>query len=292
MHMRTTPRAVPVLLLVLLIGAAALPSAQRRRTDNASFGAPVATNTILAAPDAYVGKTITVSAGVEQILSPSVFLVDQRIAIGTSEVKAAGKPLLVLAPYLRAPLDETSRQGYLLVRGEIIRFDKAKIGMVPAGFDPGLSPEVLAQYHGQPVLVATLVLDSTYAVLGRKPPPPPTPEEIALTAAMKVIASNSAALRTATQEADSAAIAPAVAALAPAFSRVEAIFDDLGQSPAAQLARDAREGAVGTGRAVTAGDWNAAKASATAMNATCGACHGAYRDRQEDGTFRLRPGSY
>ena len=59
----------------------AVPSAQRRgRADNAAQGVPVATNTIVEAPDRYYGKLVTVSAGVEEMLSKTTFLLDQRRA--------------------------------------------------------------------------------------------------------------------------------------------------------------------------------------------------------------------
>jgi hypothetical protein len=63
---------------IVLIAATAMPSAQRRRADNANEGMPVATNRILQSPETYFGKRVTVSAGVEQVVSTTAFLVDQR----------------------------------------------------------------------------------------------------------------------------------------------------------------------------------------------------------------------
>ncbi len=102
----------------------AAPSAQRRRADNASEGIPVATNVIVQNPDAYYGKLVTVSAGVDQILSKTAFVIDQRKAAGAREVKAIGAPILVIAPYLTGPLDQKT---YLLMRGQVVKFDPAAI---------------------------------------------------------------------------------------------------------------------------------------------------------------------
>ena len=113
MNTRHTMMTCGVSLLVagtLLIVTVASPSAQRR-ADNASFGAPVATNTILQNPDEYYGKVVTISAGVEGILSKSAFVVDQRKAAGAGAMKAIGKPMLVLAPYLTVPLDKQEGVG-------------------------------------------------------------------------------------------------------------------------------------------------------------------------------------
>src|SRR5579864_1237038 len=83
--------------MLIVMGVAA--SAQRGRRaggDGNAAAAPVATNTILQNPDAYYGKLVTISAGVEQIFSRTVFLIDQRQGVGASEVKAIGKPILVI----------------------------------------------------------------------------------------------------------------------------------------------------------------------------------------------------
>src|SRR5258708_37767043 len=91
----------------LLLALSAAPSAQRRRGGaDPNAGVPVATNAIVENPDAYYGKRVTISAGVEQILSKSAFLVDQRKAVGQKETTAIGKPILVIAPYLSTPLDQ------------------------------------------------------------------------------------------------------------------------------------------------------------------------------------------
>src|SRR3954469_16681851 len=89
---------------VLLLGIAA-PSAQRRRGGgDADAGVPVATNTIVCNPEGVYGKPVTASARVEQGLLKTAFVVDKRKAVAPKQVAAIGKPMLVLAPTLAAPV--------------------------------------------------------------------------------------------------------------------------------------------------------------------------------------------
>ena len=205
------------------------------------------------------------------MLSKTVFLVDQWKAAGTEEAVPMGKPILVIAPYLSAALEH--RQ-YFLLRGQVVKFDPAAIGAAASGYALDLPPDMQARYLGQPVLVATSVVNSTSVELGRKPL---MPEEIAMTAAMKTIAPAFAALRAAADAAKAADVSQNTARLVPAFTQTEAIWDGLGQSPAAQWARDARAHAAAIDRAAAAGNWDAVKASAAELNQVCANCHGAYR---------------
>jgi hypothetical protein len=285
---RTAAGAVAALIGVTAL-TIATPTAQRRRGgDTAAFGAPVATNTILESPDQYYGKLVTVSAGLEQVVSKTAFVVDQRVVAG-NEAKPSGMPILVIAPYLTGKLDA---KNYLLIRGQLVRFDPAVMPRMAGGYELDLTPDLAARYAGRPVLVATSVLDSTYTELARKPVPPPSPDDLTLTSAMKSIAPAFAALRTAVQESKADAVTENALKLKTAFTQTEVVWDGVGQSPAAQWARDARGHADAIERAAAAGNWDAVKASAAALNQVCGNCHGAYRERQDDGTFRMMPGSF
>ncbi|MEP7309213.1 MAG: hypothetical protein ABJA98_27230 [Acidobacteriota bacterium] len=280
--------ALPGILVIVMLAA---PSAQRGRRGgaDANTGLPIATNTIQQNPDAYYGKAVTISAAVEQVLSKTVFLVDQRKAVGLSEVTAINKPILVIAPYLTGSLDQ---KHYLLMRGEIVKFDPAAIARVAADYKLDLAFDVVAKYQGQPVLLANSVMSSTSMELARKPMPPPTAEELSLSEAMKTINPVFAALRTAAQESKLDGITQNAAKLKPAFTQTETIWDDLGQSAAAEWAREARAHTAAIEGAASAGDWEAVKNSAGALNQLCQNCHGAYRDRLEDGTFRIKAGSF
>jgi hypothetical protein len=267
------------------------PGAQRGRrgNNNANQGLPLATNTIRQHPEAYYGKQVTVSAGVDQMLSTTAFTVDQWRAAGADEVKPIGKPILVVAPYLTNTLD---RRNYLVVRGELVKFDLAAMARVASDYKLDLGPDLWAKYQGQPMLLAASVLNSTYKELARKPIPPPTAQEASLSAAMKSISPAFADLRNAGDAANADLVASSVAKLLPAFDRTEAIWDDLGQSSAGQWARDAHERAATIGQAAAAGDWGAVKASAASLNQLCATCHGTYREREDDGTFRIKPGTF
>jgi len=85
-----TKRAIAAARLLigvwLLLAIATVHTQQRRRgNDNASFGTPVATNMILEDPDTYLGKAVTVTAGLDQVLSKTAFVVDQRKAVSATQ---------------------------------------------------------------------------------------------------------------------------------------------------------------------------------------------------------------
>jgi hypothetical protein len=154
---------------ILVMTAVAVPAAQRRRADNSTIGAPVATNTIATSPDRYLGKLVTVSAAVDQVLSKTAFVVDQRKAVGAKEVKAVGTPLLVIAPNMMGAVEPNR---YFLVRGEILKLSTEALAKAAAGYTLDVAPDVLAKYQGQPVMVANSVLDAKYAELVKAPAPP------------------------------------------------------------------------------------------------------------------------
>src|SRR6202011_3375538 len=106
-----------------------------------------------------------------QMLSKTAFLIDQRKAVGPKEMTAIGKPILVIAPYLSSPLDQ---KHYVLMRGEIMKFDTAAIARLAADHALDLASEIATKYQGQPVLLATSVRNAMYAELAAKPLPPPT----------------------------------------------------------------------------------------------------------------------
>jgi len=274
----------------MLIATVAAPGAQRTRPDNDGQGAPVATNRIAQNPDAYYGKVITVSASVEQILSKTAFVLDQqRKVVGSMDVQAAGTPVLVIAPYLSGRLDQKS---YLWVRGELVKFDATAVARVAPDYTLDLPAEMVAKYKGQPVLLANSVINSTRAELGKKPYPPPSAEELSLRVAMKAIGPAFVELQAAAKDSKGDVVSANAAKLLPAFTQTEEIWEDLGQVAASEWARTARDHADAIARAAANGNWDSVKTSAVALNRLCQNCHGAYRDRQEDGAFRIRPGSF
>jgi hypothetical protein len=276
----------------LLAGAAivfvltARVDAQRRRgNDNSAFGAPVATNTIVDAPDRYFGRLVTITAGVERMTSKTTFLMDQQKVAGPKDVKAVGKPILVIAPYLTSQLDQKK---YFLVRGQVVKLEPSALAKLAPDYVLDLPSDIGAKYRGQPVLVASSVLDSTYVELAKKPIPPLTQTDVALTAAMKTISPAFNALRTAAQESKADVVKTNLAEIGPAFAQAESVLGNLRHAAAAQ-ARDARTQVASIETALAAGNWDAVKSSAAALNQTCQNCHAAFRERQDDGTYRIKP---
>lgn len=269
---------------IVLIVATAAPNAQRRRTDNASEGVPVATNRILQNPDAYFGKRVTVSASVEQVLSGTAFVVDQRKLTGPTTVVPIGKPILVIAPYLKTAL---APQDYLLVRGQLVKFTLEALARLEPGYALDVAPEIGAKYSGQPVLVALSIRDAAFTEIAAKPIAPPTPEEVSMTAVMKTIGSSFSMLENAAEAKQAEMVTQQAVKLQPAFAEVAGIWGVVEQPAAAELARAAREHAATIERAVAAGDWPTAGSAVAALNQSCESCHRTHRQAQDDGTFRF-----
>ena len=260
--------------------------AQRRRgNDNSAFGVPVATNTIVDAPDQYFGKVVTITAGVERMVSKTTFLMDQQKMAGPKDVKGVGKPILVIAPYLTSSLDQKK---YFLVRGQVVKLEPSALAKLAPDYVLDLPQEVGAKYMGLPVLVASSVLNSTYVELAKKPIPPPTQADVALTAAMKTISPAFNALRAAAQESKADIVTTNLAEIGPAFAQAESVLGNLRHAAVTQV-RDARMQVASIETALAAGNWDAVKSSAAALNQTCQSCHAAHRERQDDGTFRIKP---
>jgi cytochrome c556 len=281
--------AVAGLLCVVLSAGVSAQRGRRGGGGNANAGLPVATNAILRNPTAYYGKQITVSAGVDRMLTKTAFLVDQWKMTGPKEVRPIGMPVLVIAPYLTNALDQ---RNYLIVRGELLRFDTAALARVASEYKLDLGPELWEEFQGQPILLAASVLNSTYTELSKKPILPPTANELALSEAMKTINPAFAALKTAVEGSNAGDVARNVAQLKPAFSRTEKIWDDVGQSSAGQWARDAQEFIGSIEHDAAGGDWDHVKFAAGKLNALCGSCHTTFRDRADDGTFRMKAGTF
>ncbi len=282
-------RAVVCVSVIVMMASSSILAQRGRRGGNTNAGLPLATNTVLGNPDVYYGKQITLSAGVDHVLSKTAFVVDQWKVAGPKEVTPIGRPILVVAPYLAAALDARS---YLLMRGELIKFDEAAVARVAAEYRIDLGPELWARYHGQPLLLASSVLNGTYTELAKKPMQPPSAAELSLAEAMKTIGPAFAALKAAADGGEEAAVVVNAGRLRPAFMQTEAIWDGLGQSSASQWARDAQEYVDAIEHDAAAGSWDRAKFTATRLNQVCGSCHATFRDRADDGTFRMKAGTF
>ena len=247
---------------------------------------PVGTTAIAKTPDQYLGEAVTVTASVDAVLSKSAFSVDQRIKNAPS-----GTPLLVLAPILNAPLETNT---YVTVAGELVTFDAAQIARAAEtltrvkGFQVDLPPDFVEKFKGKPVLVAKVVVNDKMVDLAMRIPPPYTADEKSLDDTMKKVGAASQALRTAIDATKPGDVTQQLAILKPAFAQTETFWKAKNVPAAVKIAQDAKGHADAVEKAAAAGDWDTAKKSAGSMNQTCGACHGTYRERFDDGQFRAK----
>ena len=79
--------------------------------------------------------------------------------------------------------------------------------------------------------------------------------------------------------------------LVKAFTDTEAFWKARGKADAVKIAQTAHAAAQAIQNAAAMGNWNEAKAQNATLGQQCGACHGVYRERGEDGSFFIKPGS-
>lgn len=243
---------------------------------------PLAASTLAAHPETYYGEVVTVTAAVEQTLSKSSFSVDQ------DKTKSTGQEVLVIAPTMTGTVDLNS---YVTVIGEAMAFDAAEIAKKAKGYTLDISPEVAAKYRGKPVVLATAVVNSAGIDVAKKPLPPMTTDDLALQKFMKQIGPANTALRGDIDKMDAALTKEHAAAIKQAFVGTEAFWKAKAKTDAIQWSAEAHKDAEALEAAVTAGNWDQAKAAAATLGQKCAACHGAYRDRLDDGTFRIKSGT-
>jgi hypothetical protein len=247
---------------------------------------PLATNTIAANPDPYYGEGVTVMAAVGDVLSKSAFSVDQR-HVGQTTGKAAKGPtdVLVIAPTLNSAVTHDS---YVTVVGELVKFDPATIAKKAKDYKLDLPPEAIAKYTGRPAVLATAVIDEKFVDLAKKPLPPMTADDVTLSKVMKQVGPAFTALRTGIDGANSDAATKNAAVLKQSFAETETFWKSKNKTDALEWAADARKQVDLIDHAVAAGKFDDAKAPAAALATKCASCHGAYRERLEDGTFRIK----
>ena len=240
---------------------------------------PVAANTLAARPDAFYGRIVSVTAAVDRTLSATAFVVDQDSAGSTD------RELLVIVPTLTEPVEPNT---YLTIVGEAMRFDPAEIARRVDGYAVDLGPEVVARYQGRPAILATAVVNAAFVDLAKVPPPPLTPEEEAFDKVMKRVGPAFNELRSAATASNAAAIAEHAKVLKGAFAEGEAFWKARRTADAIEWTRTARTHLTALERAAAAGRWDQVKTSVADVNRMCSTCHTAYRERLEDGTYRVK----
>jgi cytochrome c556 len=244
---------------------------------------PVATNTLSANPDAFFGQAVTVTASVEQVLSKSAFAIDQR-RVGDAGKKAGPTDLLVLVPTIQSPVDLKS---YVTVMGEVVKFDPAEVAKKAKDYKLDLPADAIAKYTGRPAVIATSVINEKFIDVAKRLPPPLNAEEEGFQKVMKGVAPAFAALRAGIDGSSVENATKNASALKQAFTETEAFFKP--KKPDATLwAADARKQVETIQAAVTAGKWDEAKTHAGTLQQACAQCHGQYRERFDDGSFRYK----
>lgn len=271
------------LALAMLIASLAAPRAQQAAPGAAPRALiPVAASTLADNPDPYYGEHVTLAGAVEQSLSRLAFSVDQ------DKAKSTGTDVLVLTQRLNDAVDLNT---YVTVIGEVVRFEPDDIARKAKDYTLDLEPDVLAKYRGRPAILATAVINAAGIDLAMRLPPPMTAEEEVYAKIMKQVGPANAALRKAIEGMDANLARENAAVLKQAFTQTVEFWKAKGKGDATAWAQDARKLAEAIDRAAAGGTWDEVKASAGTLGQACQSCHTAYRERFDDGSFRIRPGT-
>jgi cytochrome c556 len=131
------------------------------------------------------------------------------------------------------------------------------------------------------------VINEKFLDVAKRLPPPMTAEEEAFSKVMKQVGPAFAALRAGIDGSNVENATKNAAVLKQAFTDTEAFFKP--KKPDATLwAADARKHVESIQAAVTAGKFDEAKTTATTLQQACANCHGTYRERFDDGSFRYK----
>jgi cytochrome c556 len=240
---------------------------------------PVAASTLAETPDPFIGEQVTLVGAVEQILSPTAFLLDQ------DKTRSTPRSVLVLAPTLNSPVE---LNGYITAIGEVARFDPDDLAQRLRDYTLDLPADAIARYRGRPVVLATTVLNAALVDLARRLPPPMTPAEEQFSTVMKRVGPAFAALRKGVEASDAAIAREQATVLESAFRETGAYWKARGAADAIGWSEDARKQAAAIGRGAAAGRWEEVKAAASELGSACQSCHGQYRERFDDGSYRIR----
>jgi cytochrome c556 len=239
---------------------------------------PLAASTLADEPDRYYGERVTVTGAVERTFSTLAFSIDQE------KTRAAEKDVLVLTRWLDSPVGLNAQ---VTVVGEVVKLDPDAIGSLK-DFAAGLAQDVIAKYRGRPVLLATSVIGVAGIDLARRPPPPLSADEAAYAAVMKEVSGANSALRKALDASDAGIAREQAAVLKQAFTKTAGFWKTRGKSDAVSLADEARKLSETIERAAAGGKWEEVKTSAGSLGQTCQKCHTAYRERLDDGSYRIK----
>jgi hypothetical protein len=269
--------------LVALIGSFAMVRAQQSQpADPPRPMLPVAASSVATHPELYLGETVSMMGTVDQSFSRTIFSIDQ------DKTTSTGHDVLVLAPTLNGAVVPNS---YVTVVGQVMRFDPVEIAGKMKEFTLDLTPEVVAKYRGRPAVLATAIINSALVDLAKRLPTPMTPEEDAYDKVMKRVGPAFTALRQAVAATTAETAKEPTGVLKQAFADVEAFWKARAKMDAIGWTQDARKQVESIERAAGSGDWETVKAASTSLGLACQNCHAAYRERFDDGTYRIKTGA-
>lgn len=256
--------------------AAAAPAAPQKPL------VPVAASTVAANPDPYINEFVTMTGAVEANLSKTSFSVDQ------DKAKSTGKEVLVIAPNMQKQADQN---GYVTVIGQLVKFDEKEVASKLKDYQLDLSPADIAKYKGKPVVLATAVINNAGIDIAKKPIPPMTADDLTLQKIMTKLPAAQAAVRKTMDSKDIAGSKEQATLLKDSFTQIEAFWKSKNNEEAMKFAAEGKSHADAMLVNLGLNNIEAAKTSIAPLGATCGSCHGKYRERMEDGTFRIKTGS-
>lgn len=261
---------------VVLLMATVAMTAQQAPPANL---VPMTAASLAAQTDRYLGQVVAVYAAVETTVSKTAFSIDQ------DPKRATLNDILVIAPHLH---DHPAPGEYITVIGEVMRFEAASIAAKARGYALDLPPDAIARYQGKPMVLATSVVDGRMTELAKFVPPPLTPEEAAFDAVMKQVNPTFGELRKGLEASDGALVKEHGTRLRGLFADTQTFFAKRSVSDAQGWAGDAVALLETITSSAAASDWAAAKDAASKIQPLCAQCHGAHRERLEDGTYRVK----
>lgn len=236
---------------------------------------PVAASTLAESPTEYYGQLVSVVGTVEQPLTTLAFTIDQ------DKTTSTGKEVLILAVALTAPVEPNT---YVTVLGQAVQFTEE----IASRATVDLPPALVDKYRGGPAVLATSILNTGMIDLARPLPPPLTPAEQAFDGAMKKVGPAFTALRQAVTASDVEALQQQAAILRTALGETVGFWKSANKTDALKWAAEARTAVEGVEQTAVRGDWDGVKSGVSALGQVCQNCHGAYRERLEDGTYRMK----
>ena len=278
---RPTPGVALAVAACAVLTVTVVARAQRGGGGGAGGGAaivPVTASSLILHPELYIGQQVSLLGTVEKTVTKTTFTMAQ----GKTPMK---QDLLVIAPNLQSAPDASA---YVTVVGDAIKFDPAEVARRLRGYTLDLPADMVEKYKGQPVVLATAVINVANTDLAKKPIVPPAADEVALDNIMKQVSPGFTALRASLDSSTTTTALEKAKELKGYFGDVQATFTKRNLADAAGWAGDAQKLADTIGMAASAGKWDDAKPAATTLNGLCGQCHTARRERMDDGTYRIK----